>query len=56
MLTRTALLCNQVENLNSCRALLDELLTERAVLKQLSHHQTSPKKQRNTHLFVKSEG
>lgn len=44
MLTWTALLRNQVEDLNSCRTLLDELLTEGAILQELCHHQTSPEK------------
>lgn len=42
MLTWAALLCNQVENLNSCRTLLDELLTEGAIFQKLCHHQTCP--------------
>lgn len=50
VLTWTALLRNQVEDLNSCRTLLDELLTEGAILQELCHHQTSPKKtHQNTH-------
>lgn len=42
MLTRAAFLCNQVENLNSSGTLLDELLTEGAILQELCHHQARP--------------
>lgn len=39
-LTGATLLCNQVEDLNCSGTLLDELLTERAILQKLRHHQT----------------
>lgn len=40
VLTRAAFLRNQVEDFDCSGTLLDELLTERAVLQKLGHHQT----------------
>lgn len=44
MVTWAAFLGNQVEDLYSSRALLNEFFTEGTILQELCHHQTGPAK------------